>query len=272
MSIESGKTLSSIQFGENNEYIYLSELASKDFPDIISLLDQEALERDSSRVLVKIPILFLPEFLRNGYSLEAIVPNCFRDEAFAYLAKGTSCDAEELNGEQLVGFQNLLLHPRPKTLYTQGTNNIKEVNEQKLLEVAFVIQKGSFFVADPIWTAQKILQVTKEKLVIFGDYYGKELGAFWAVRPDFQNKVVEIVGIGQNRKHLNGQLLRSLFLQQSKYWRKQGIRSLMALIHIDQLELTQTFVQNEFQLGGMVSLPGNPKNIYRSLAVWYKSI
>jgi N-acetylglutamate synthase-like GNAT family acetyltransferase len=69
---------SRIQHGKYNNRIYLMKLSRSDLPEILPQLDRLARNRSYSKVFAKVPESATPPFCRQGYRVEAIIPNFFQ--------------------------------------------------------------------------------------------------------------------------------------------------------------------------------------------------
>ena len=79
-----GKSL--IQHGKVNNRIYLLKLDPRDHKNIIPMLDELATREDYSKIFCKIQSDLFPDFLLQGYSMEAYVPQFYNGRTDCIMA------------------------------------------------------------------------------------------------------------------------------------------------------------------------------------------
>lgn len=77
-----------IQHGQFNNRIYLMKYDKRDKSDILSRLNDLAIENNYSKIIAKVPATAQPLFLMDGYTIEAYIPEFYNGiEGAFFLAK-----------------------------------------------------------------------------------------------------------------------------------------------------------------------------------------
>ncbi|SDK35686.1 beta-lysine acetyltransferase [Maridesulfovibrio ferrireducens] len=77
---------SKIQIGPLNDRIYLMDLSPDDMPEILFKLKSRAEAANVSKIFAKIPRACLPDFVAEGFTEEASVPNLFSNDDGSFLS------------------------------------------------------------------------------------------------------------------------------------------------------------------------------------------
>jgi putative beta-lysine N-acetyltransferase len=248
-----GKSL--IQYGPNNNRIYLMKLHKEDRDEILDKLDAIAREHQLGKITAKIPDWALNRFERKGYRIEARVPEFYGKETDGYfVAKFLDAPRAKLSPEE-----DRRIHQVKKQVDVSGklpngelpqNKVIRRLNEKDVDLLVRIYRQVFDEYPFPIFEEQFILKTMQDDQVYYGVFEKEALIAVSSADMNLQNGNAEMTDFatlpkwrGQN---LSYHLLRFMMTDLDR----EEVRVVYTIARAASFGMNKTFKRMGFELCG----------------------
>jgi putative beta-lysine N-acetyltransferase len=261
-----------VQYGRNNQRIYLMKSSSEDLPGLLEKLDELAAQNNYSKIFAKVPESQKEPFLRNGYQTEASVPGLFNGlETGLFLGKYLIRErAKELHPDLV---QDILAKAEAKQSLVSGLAVSEGVSRPLFAEdmqqaaaiYRQVFASYPFPIDDPDY-----LRSTMDHIAYYGVWYEGQMVALSSAEIDYENGSAEMTDFATLPAY-EGKGFASLLLSRMEADLKdRQITSLYTIARAYSHGMNITFAKNGYLFSGTLT---NNTQIFgglESMNVWYK--
>lgn len=278
--VKSGQ--SQLQYGPNNNRIYLMHLASQDMPGILDTLDHMANTHGYTKVFAKIPEDFSKSFLENGYVIEATVPdyykgetNCiflgkYRDEKRKSPVDGKRNNhviETALSKKPLAGSEyNLSNDSLPSGFYFKKTE-LKDAKQMARL-YAKVFDSYPF----PVFEAEYIEETMNDNVVYFSIWKEDEIVALSSCEMYIKDESVEMTDFAVLPAYRGQKFSYFLLHQMEEEMKKNKIKTSYTIARSSSYGMNNTFARCGYDFSGTLIKNTQIGGEIEDMNVWYKSL
>ncbi len=264
-----------LQHGKANNRIYLLKLDADDVPSIISELDNLARKNGYTKIFTKIQAAVLPEFILNGYTVEAYVPRFYNGKTDCIMAsKFLDKKRKELPSELMEGFAGLFSR--------NGKGNKKELsarfhikalsdNDAEAAAKVFgaVFETYPFPVHDPAY----IRQTMHNNLArYYGVWEEKKLIGLSTAETDFEKKNAEMTDFAVLPDYRGNGLASHLLSYMEEEMKKEGIKTAYTIARLAEPGMNLTFMKGGYNFSGTLINNTNIGGNIESMNIFYKHL
>ncbi|WP_321479600.1 putative beta-lysine N-acetyltransferase [uncultured Bacteroides sp.] len=265
---------SHLSHNKENNRIYLMEMHTDDFPEIINHMDILARANNYTKLFAKVPAKYGPTFIRNGYFIEACIPGFYNGQEDAmFLMKYSSEERKQPESKALAAFQDLLLQPST----SEGTSNhncvLQTLKETDITEMISIFKKVFPSYPFPIFDPDFILKSMKEEGTrYFGAFYKKKLIAISSAECNTKNKNAEMTDFAVLPEHRGKKLATHLLSYMEQELSNDGYLTFYTIARLHSLAMNKTFYNMGYKYSGTLTRNTQIAGNIESMNVWYKRV
>lgn len=262
-----------IHHGKNNNRIYLMKLEKDDFPQIIDALSLLAKTHQYTKIIAKIPKWAKDEFIKNGYKVEAVVPNFYNGQMSSYFL-ALYLDPQRAVEKDIQKTKDILM-------YTKNISNTMCVTDlpsdfkcnilnKKDATNASVIYKKVFSTYPfPIFSPAYLMQTMDENIVYFGVWHNDKLVAVSSCEMDLNQQNVEMTDFATLPEYTGKGLASYLLCQMQAEMKTRGVRTAYTIARATSYGMNITFAKQGYKFGGTLINNTDIFGAIESMNVWY---
>jgi putative beta-lysine N-acetyltransferase len=267
---------SRIQHGKYNNRIYLMKLSRSDLPEILPQLDRLARNRSYSKVFAKVPESATPPFCRQGYRVEAIIPNFFQGaEDVIFFGRYLERERQQEKKPELV--KKVLAAAKARassdmTPHLPETFRMKRALPEDASAMAEVYRQVFATYPFPIHNPDYLVRTMKENVAYFGLWHGERLVALSSAEMDLAGQNAEMTDFATLPDYRGQGLATFLLAEMEADMNTRGIRTAYTIARAYSYGMNITFARNGYTFSGTLT---NNTNIFgglESMNVWYKPL
>ncbi len=264
-----------IQYGKQNDRIYLMKLAKEDFPWILAYMNDLALKQNFSKIFAKVPESLKLPFIKDGYEQEAIVKgffggreNCFfMSKYFSEKRKIALNAAEEDETTRLcVNRSNSAPERKLDKKYC-----IKQLSKQHIWQITNIYKKVFETYPFEIFDDSYIQKTMGENVDYFGVFDGDKIIAVSSSEMDFENKNCEMTDFAALPECRGNGFSYFLLKEMEKSTRAKGIKTFYTIARSQNAAINMAFAKCGYTFGGKLVNNTNICGKIESMNIWFKS-
>lgn len=265
---------SQIQHGKHNDRIYLMKLDSNDFPEIIVTLNDLANQKGYSKIFAKIPLGYGNEFFKDGYGVEARVPNFYRGvEDGLFLAKYFYFGRRKLPQKELLDFKGMVGNiPLQGEIFLDSRFRCLKPAAADAEDMSKLYGKVFPSYPFPIHEGDYLRQTMRENTVYFGIWESGELIALASAEMDLDSFNVEMTDFAVLPEYRGNQLALFLLKQMELEMKDRGMKTAYTIARLKSAAMNVTFLKSGYQYGGTLIHNTNICGGLESMNVWFKTL
>jgi lysine 2,3-aminomutase len=266
-----------IHHGKFNNRIYLLNLAHNEAAALIPKLDKLAVEKGYTKIFAKIHSDALPEFMLNGYVIEAFVPEFYDGKADCIMmAKFFDEERSKIPLEKVERFNDLLnafseaedpeAMERDKFRHSVLTHaDIEPVT--KVFKRVF--ETYPFPVHDAGYIAETM---DSDDSRYYGIWDGDDLMGISTAEIDIVNKNAEMTDFAVLPEYRGKGLALKLLYFMEKEMKKAGIKTVYTIARLGELGMNKTFLKAGYKYTGTLVKNTNIGGSIESMNIYYKRL
>ena len=266
-----------IHHGKFNNRIYLLKLAHDEAASVIPKLDKLAAENGYTKIFAKIHSDALPDFILNGYVVEAFVPEFYEGKADCIMvAKFLDHERSHIPTEKVERFSNLLTsfsHAESKVgtemeKYTHTVLSHKDVGP-----VTEVFKRVFETYPFPVHDADYILETMNgDDSRYYGIWDGDDLMGISTAEIDIVNKNAEMTDFAVLPEFRGRGLALKLLNFMEKEMKAAGIKTVYTIARLGELGMNKTFLKAGYKYTGTLVKNTNIGGSIESMNIYYKRL
>lgn len=265
-----------IQYGKENNRIYLLKLSKKDFPGILEYMNNLAFSEGYSKIVAKIPETFQSQFTKDGYECEAKIKSFFKNKENAvfmckYLAESRKDFSNVIDADLIRKFcldksaiTPILPHDKDYSIRLLGKENISQITEV----FANVFETYPF----PIFDNNYIHKTMDENIEYFGVFDDNKLVAVSSSEMDEENMNSEMTDFAVLPNYRGKNFSYFLLNEMEIVAKNKGIRTLYTIARCQNTGINMTFSKAGYAYGGKLINNTNICGKIETMNVWYKNL
>jgi len=266
---------SALSHDKESDRVYLMDLDSEDFPEIITYMEELANANQYSKLFAKVPAKFGPSFLAAGYVNEASIPDFYNNQEDAlFLVKYKFEERSFPETEKLIAFQQMLLLPANHEQYELDVRYtircLTEKDTPMMIPIfTEVFETYPFPIYEPSFLIKSMLEYGTK---YFGAFYDKKLIAISSAECNDSNKNAEMTDFAVLQDHRGKRLSTHLLSFMENDLVKDGFKTLYTIARLRSLAMNKTFYNNGYKYAGTLTRNTQISGKIESMNVWYKKI
>ncbi len=264
-----------IQHGKSNNRIYLLKLDADDVSSIISELDNKAKKNGYTKIFTKIQAEHLPEFILNGYAVEAYVPRFYNGKTDCIMASKFLDDKRKKLPATLMasfaGLFNLNGKSTKKELLPRFQIRMLNENDAEAAAKIFseVFETYPFPVHDPAY----ILQTMESNLArYYGVWEGNKLIGLSTAETDFEKENAEMTDFAVLPQCRGNGIASHLLSYMEADMKKEGIKTAYTIARLAEPGMNLTFIKGDYKFSGTLINNTNIGGNIESMNIFYKHL
>jgi len=269
---------STIQHGPYNDRTYLMKLDPNDTAEIIPFIDKLCNKENYGKSFAVISQEVLPEFLRNGYKIEACVPDFYStDNAGYFLGKYYNSSREKINNSKLKPLEAMYPRETKKAApaITPGLPagyTIKQVPPEGCSEMAILYSKVFADYPFPITDPDYLKEIYGSLTDFIGIYHGSTLVAVGSGEKDTEYKKAEVTDIAVDPEYRGKKLSYLLIDAVEQNMKHNNYRICYTIARLPSIGMNRAFLAGGYLFGGTLFNNTRIGTGIESMNVWYKHI
>jgi beta-lysine N6-acetyltransferase len=262
-----------IQHGKSNNRIYLLKLHADDVPSIISELDSLANANAYTKISTKIQSDLLPEFIRNGYAVEAYVPRFFNGKTDCVMAsKFFDEDRRKVPDSLMKNFAQLFRHKgKYNNKPLQSRYQIKKLKENDAEAAAKVFSLVFETYPFPVHNPSYIRETMASNVArYFGLWEGNKLVGLSTAETNFENENAEMTDFAVLPDYRGNGLGSHLLSFMEDEMNKEGIKTVYTIARLAEPGMSLTFIRGGYKYCGTLINNTNIGGNIESMNIFYK--
>ena len=266
---------STIQHGKSNERIYLQKLDMNDMPQILGELEKLARSAGYTKIFTKIQADVLPEFISNGYKVEAYIPRFYKNKTDCIMASRFFDETREESPEKLLKtFSELFVSVNGGTrlngLESFEMRKLDEVDTDSISEVFRQVFETYPF---PVHNPEYILKTMRNKTAVyFGIWDNGKLIGISTAETDFENENAEMTDFAVLPEYRGKKLAQHLLAFMEKEMKTAGIKTAYTIARLAEPGMNKTFLNAGYKYSGTLVNNTNISGSIESMNIFYKHL
>jgi putative beta-lysine N-acetyltransferase len=263
-----------INHGKYNNRIYLMKLDKKDFPNIISIMDDLAKSQGYTKIFAKIASSMKDEFINSGYTVEATIPGFYKEaEPVIFLGKYfTKERASEKDSNKIKEILNIC-----------GGRDISnkqiEINEKYQFEICkksdikeICKEYKKVFETNPIPNIDEeyIEKTMNENLIYFSIKDEEKIVSLASTEMDYISKSVEMTDFATLPEYRGNGFSVFLLSKMQEEMRQKNFHVAYTIARAVSYGMNITFSKLNYQFAGTLINNTNISGDLESMNIWYK--
>jgi putative beta-lysine N-acetyltransferase len=271
-----GKTI--IQHGKYNNRIYLMKFHIDDYPDILKILEQLALEKSYTKIFAKVPSWLVEGFGSEGYVMEAEIPEFYNGQKKAcFVSKfldNMRAVQKESDQESIVKNLELAFEKKGKSIsISQNPSfNLKELKNEDLGKLSKLYSKVFKSYPFPIFEKKYLKKTLNDNVVYFGIFENKKLIAASSAEIDTIAVNAEMTDFATDPEYAGNNLSLILLRTMEQDMIARGIKKVYTIARSFSAGMNITFAKQGYEYSGTLVNNTNISGNIESMNIWHKSI
>lgn len=266
---------STIQYGESNNRVFLLKYDPVDNQKVLPELDRLAKEGGYSKIVTKIHTDDLPDFILNGYKVEAFIPKYYNGKTDCVMAsKFTDKKRGKSPKKLLKTFSGLIdsVNGNIKGISLNGFS-IRKLEEADAVPVTKVLKRVFETYPFPVHKPEYILKTMRNRSAIyFGIWDNEKLIGVSTAETDFESENAEMTDFAVLPEYRGKKLAQHLLAFMEKEMKTAGIKTAYTIARLAEPGMNKTFLNAGYKYSGTLVNNTNISGSIESMNVFYKHL
>jgi len=263
-----------IQHGKHNNRIYVLKLDARDMPWLIPELDEMALKNGYTKIFLKVPVNFIPSFIRSGFVLEGSVPLFFNNKTDCFfVSKFLDEQRKVIPENELTSFGKLLDAPfnhNNNSVFNYEIEKLGIENSKAISEIFKQIFETYPF---PVHQTSYIEKTMNENSTqYFGVKNGARLIAISSAEIDLNSQNAEMTDFAVLPEYRGKKIAYHLLKRMEREMKSIQIKTLYTIARLKEPGMNKTFLKSGFNYSGTLLNNTNISGNIESMNIFYKHI
>ena len=246
-----------------------------DMPQILGELEKLARSAGYTKIFTKIQADVLPEFISNGYKVEAYIPRFYKNKTDCIMASRFFDETREESPEKLLKtFSELFVSVNGGTrlngLESFEMCKLDEVDTDSISEVFRQVFETYPF---PVHNPEYILKTMRNKTAVyFGIWDNGKLIGISTAETDFENENAEMTDFAVLPEYRGKKLAQHLLAFMEKEMKTAGIKTAYTIARLAEPGMNKTFLNAGYKYSGTLVNNTNISGSIESMNIFYKHL
>jgi len=264
-----------IQHGPLNDRIYLMKLSPEDFPDIITRLDELAIQNKYTKIFAKIPAFARDSFLSGGYIVEASIPKFYNGIYPAYFLGKYFSEArrQARNRERVNHVLDIAQSKSVKKARISLPDKHYKCRKCQASDISVMTELYKKVFATypfPVFDPGYISETMHYNVTYFGVWNNRRLVALSSAETDRQADNVEMTDFATLPDHRKKGLSSFLLQTMENYLENLGIKTAYTIARSLSYGMNITFAGMGYTYSGTLINNTNIAGNLEDMNIWYK--
>lgn len=266
---------STVQHGKSNNRIYLQKLDMNDMPWILGELEKLARSAGYTKIFTKIQSEVLPEFISNGYKVEAYIPRFYKGKTDCVITSRFFDETREESPERLLKtFSELFASVNGGTrMNGLGNFEMRKLNEADADSISEIFRQIFETYPFPVHNPEYILKTMHNRsAVYFGVWDNGKLIGVSTAETDFENENAEMTDFAVLPEYRGKKLAQHLLAFMEKEMKNAGIKTAYTIARLAEPGMNKTFMNAGYKYSGTLVNNTNIAGSIESMNIFYKHL
>jgi putative beta-lysine N-acetyltransferase len=263
-----------IQYGKENDRIYLMKLSDDDFPEILPYMNNLVANEGFSKILAKVPSKSKEAFLKDGYETEALVKGFFNGEEDCFFVSKYFSDERKFSSNVKEEDEIIkLCTNRTKVSSDKELDkkyHIKKISKRHIGQAIDIYKEIFETYPFPIHDIKYIEKTMDEHIDYFGVFEDDKILAVSSSEMDLKNKNSEMTDFAALSQYHGSGFAYFLLKEMEKSTKAKGIKTFYTIARSKNIGMNMTFAKNGYTFGGKLVNNTNICGKIESMNVWFK--
>jgi len=265
-----------VQYGPENDRVFLMKLAEEDLPEIITSIDSLAVLHSFSKAFVKVPETARGQFAEHGYQIEAKVPGLFKgreDGLFMarYFDSNRLVDEDADRVRKVLDAADVRAERKPPSELPEGCH-CRLASPAQCRQMAELYQQVFESYPFPIDDPEYLASVMAKNVIFAGIWHGRQLVALASAEVDHPNRHAELTDFATDPEWRGQGLASHLLRYLEDQLRGLQIETGFTIARGTSYGMNVCFAQNGYQFAGTLVKNTQIGGQLESMNVWYKRL
>ena len=267
-----------IQYGKQNDRIYLIKLSENDYPEIIDKIENLAKENKFSKIFAKIPASKLAAFQKYDYLKEAFIPGFYNGKTDAvflakFLTKKRKSVTDEIK-EQIAKNIEIAESKKRKPIIVKHNKDFeyRPLTKKDVSQLTDLYKKVFDSYPFPIFKDKYIEKTMDENIIYFGIFLKGKLIAASSAETDIKSKNVEMTDFATLPEFRGNSLALILLKEMEAEMTKQKFKTAYTIARSISKGMNITFSKSGYNFTGTLINNTNISGNIECMNIWYKPL
>ncbi len=263
-----------IQHGKHNNRIYVMKIDQRDMPWLISEVNTMAKNKDYTKIFVKSPAVYLPNFITDGYVAEGFVPLFFnhKNDCF-FVSKFLKEERKTVPDDALKDFKNLLDTPVNNKKNSSFEYNTERLGLNDAENIAGIFRQIFQTYPFPVHQPSYIIKTIKENSTwYFGIKHKEKLIGISSAELDINSKNAEMTDFAVSPEYRGKNIACHLLSIMEQEMKSIDIKTLYTIARLKEPGMNKTFLKLGYKYSGTLINNTNISGHIESMNIFYKHI
>ncbi len=269
-----------LQHGKYNDRIYLMKLSNQDFPDIIDDLEKLASTKNYSKIFAKVPGYARREFEKNGYMVEASIPQFYNGHEDVYFMGKFFYGSRRID-EKIEEINEILKNARSYAHNEKKSETISDLPHDfifKICDISDAYQVSELYskvfktYPFPIHDPSYIMKTMNENFIYFCIRRNNMIVALSSSEMDIAAQNVEMTDFATLPEYRGNGFAIYLLYKMEEEMRKKQMKTVYTISRAVSHGINIIFAKMGYKYGGTLLNNTNISGNLESMNVWYKSL
>jgi putative beta-lysine N-acetyltransferase len=263
-----------IQHGKHNDRVYLMKLVEKDFPGIITILDEMCCRNNYSKIIGKVPVHYSRGFLENGYTIEADVPGFYGgSELGLFVAKYFSEARKKTSQSEILEMPSMAqTNGVPTKAWLDNRFRFQRLETKDVEQMALIYQSVFQSYPFPIHRPGYLRQTMGENVNYFGIWEQDKLIALASSEMDPDSLNAEMTDFAVLPEYRGNHFALFLLKEMELEMKIRGIKTAYTIARLKSAGMNRTFYKAGYQYRGTLVNNCHISGSFESMNVWSKTL
>ncbi|MEZ5103839.1 MAG: putative beta-lysine N-acetyltransferase [Draconibacterium sp.] len=263
-----------IQHGKYNNRIYVMKFNPLDMPWLIPEIDEMALKNGYTKIFVKVPANFVPDFILHGYAIEGSIPLFFNSKTDCFfVSKFLDEQRKKIPENELAGFVSLLstsLNNNNNSLFEYEIGKLGIEDSEAISEIFKQIFETYPF---PVHKASYIEKTMNDNTTwYFGVKNGARLIGVSSAEIDLNYQNAEMTDFAVLPEYRGKKIAYHLLKRMEREMKSIQIKTLYTIARLKEPGMNKTFIKSGYSYSGTLLNNTNISGNIESMNIFYKHI
>lgn len=266
---------STIQYGESNNRVFLLKYDPADNTKILPELDRLAKDGGYTKIVTKIHTGDLPDFILNGYKVEAYIPKFYKGKTDCVMASKFFEKKRGKTPKKLLKTFSSLIDSVNGDSTIMGMNGftIRRLEEADAVPVTEVLKRVFETYPFPVHKPEYILKTMRSRsAVYFGIWDSEKLIGVSTAETDFDNQNAEMTDFAVLPEYRGQNLASHLLNFMEKEMKPEGIKTAYTVARLAEPGMNKTFLKAGYKYSGTLVNNTNIAGSIESMNIFYKHL
>ncbi len=265
-----------IHHGKQNNRLYVMKPPTSNINNFIKTIEKLAIGKEYGKIIVKVPDVIKDDFINNGYTVEAKVPNFYLGkEDCSFVSKYMSFKRRDVKNKELIKKVVETAHSKKNMLEILNLEDCftcRKADKKDVPQMVPLYKKIFSTYPFPIHEESYIEKTMEENLIYFGIWHNDSLIALSSSEIDWKSKNAEMTDFAVDPNYRGRNISSILLNKMEKEMKNLNISLVYTIARSVSFGMNCTFAKNKYEFAGTLFNNTQIAGNIESMNVWYKEL